>query len=1700
MAGEIDNINFKVIINDKEFDRQLTQMEGAAKQFNTSVSQMLDLSKKLGANTAQMSREQARVSAAQAKAEETVRRESEKTAAARVKGEQQVQREMNRTASAAKINAEREQQASMRTAMMRDRLNKMRQQGNVQLGESSRLLRELSGYAAAYFSVRTVESFVSSLIRVSGEFELQRRTLQAIIGEGDKADGIFNRLQTLAVKSPFSFMDLTSYAKQLSAFSIPVDELYETTKRLADVSAGLGVDMGRIILAYGQIRSASFLRGQEVRQLTEAGIPILENLAKQFEEIEGRAVSVGEVFDKISLREVPFEMVEKVFRDMTSEGGKFYNMQEVQSETLKAKVKNLGDQYDVMLYQIGQAQDGFLKGSVNMIASLMEHWQGIGRTIMSVASGFGAYAGVLAAVAAYRKLLVASDSIEHLRRLISHFGSLTKGVSAYAVAMERAGKTTRAAFAGTVLGIITAIGVGIYQIVRSAGELDRALGRIIDERMSAAENSVSTLGGIVDRLEKAAKGTQDYRDALHDLNAKYGEFLPNLMTEKNSLDEIRLAADGAAEALRNKARASALAAGQEEIDKKYGKGMQRLEKTIVDNLMHADRSLKRQDAQNIFDLFINNLESGGFDNGTVPLTAAVNSYLGTTGLLPANYGATVGAAEAYVRDWKKRNAKRTELEDLLNSGNGRPALTKTEREGYNAMEAYYKERKQAIGRMVLSEDETAEQLKELEKARLRNLILFYGGEDVQLTDGMTVKGVNRPELANRAKADLAALDNRATGRARLVQEALASVGIKKKNSAFGLWADDATDFGNDGYYKLLDEQYKAVLPTIQRARESFVKLVGTDFDSADYAKLDDEGKAAYENMQKLLLRKRAINAIADALGYTIDDSRRARSARTASTAENPQLDALKAEKKEIEDIRQAYDALRPYMNEDNVTMKKVLGGMFPDADAELMSTLDFDAALRRLASEMDRYGEAGRKAGDALRESMTAKSAMDSAQGMVEGYKESADALEKVEEMLEKIRATMSDLYGEDLGLGVNRLVDALRIDNNKIDLEAQKMKDALASGELEYAELHGREAWEKYRDEASAAVDAWVTAEKRANHDVAQDRLKQLGTNFIQKYLKGQGYDISRLDKKSLSELADIIKAIREGLSDDAIAGMIPPEVVSKAETLGISLKEILDLIKAARDTQQEIVDEKAWEKLKNHLSEVASQLESLGDALASFGGMAEGIGAVFSAAGGIIDGIGKFYEVANKIKAGGDLKANMDSFLGGVSMAVNGISSVLSTIGKQIDENRRAQKEWEQTVLETELAYNTLRLDGMDYGESNVFGSDDPLARARHDVQTYEEAADSLLDLYARLEKEGRVQTGMKKVASGRNIANGAAGGALAGAGAGAAYGAAVGGALGAGVLSPVTAGIGALVGGIASLFGAKKSVKVYTSLIDKYGSILDRSEGAGPFDLNPHILADYKKLDDTTKQLVDNWKEIQAKMTEIEDNLKEDIKEWAGDIGTQLKDALVDAFENGDLYSAIDNFHDYVTKVLENLTAQSIFAAVFKDQLDQLQEDLTDSLYHPEKVGYRSWQDILADFGNSLEQGIPKAFDMLEYARNWGERHGYKLFSAGNGSAELSDGIKSITEDTASLLASYINAMRADVSVMRIGQETGWSDVKTILSLMPSPTVWEYVAKIEAHTFDIAQTSAEVAASNASILSELRGVITSEGGQSAVRSLLQ
>lgn len=280
-----------------------------------------------------------------------------------------------------------------------------------ELTKQSRMMREFVNTIKTYAGFYFFRDMFQELVAIRGEFELQQVSLRAIIQDARRADQIFSQIKGLAVISPFQFSDLVGYTKQLAAFQIPVNELYGTMKSLADVSAGLGVDMGRIILAYGQIRSAGVLRGQELRQLTEAGIPALDALRKKLEEVRGVAQTTDDVFNAISTRQIPFEYIREMFTTMTEDGGVFYKMQEIQAASLKGMVSNLADSYKIMMNDIGEANDSVLKGIVGSITDAMNNWRYFSKAIEGVAVGYAALKGLqLARTAMLGKEVVATTN------------------------------------------------------------------------------------------------------------------------------------------------------------------------------------------------------------------------------------------------------------------------------------------------------------------------------------------------------------------------------------------------------------------------------------------------------------------------------------------------------------------------------------------------------------------------------------------------------------------------------------------------------------------------------------------------------------------------------------------------------------------------------------------------------------------------------------------------------------------------------------------------------------------------------------------------------------------------------------------------------------------------------------------------------------------------------------------------------------------------------------------------------------------------------------------------------------------------------------------------------------------------------------------------------------------------------------------
>lgn len=279
-----------------------------------------------------------------------------------------------------------------------DELNTRIRQHNQNIERATAGTKKLNGALATIgrgivsaFSVQAIRGYVNQMIKVRGEMELQQKSLQAILQNKDAANEIWQKTIDLAVRSPFRIKELVTYTKQLAAYRVEADKLYETNKMLADVSAGLGVDMQRLILAFGQVKAANFLRGTELRQFTEAGIPMLDELAKHFNDMNNTALTSADVFEMISKRMVLFEDVEAVFERLTKAGGTFYRMQEIQAETLRGQISNLKDSIDIMLNDMGKANDGTMKFAVKAVKTLVDNYERLVPILKAVATAIALY-------------------------------------------------------------------------------------------------------------------------------------------------------------------------------------------------------------------------------------------------------------------------------------------------------------------------------------------------------------------------------------------------------------------------------------------------------------------------------------------------------------------------------------------------------------------------------------------------------------------------------------------------------------------------------------------------------------------------------------------------------------------------------------------------------------------------------------------------------------------------------------------------------------------------------------------------------------------------------------------------------------------------------------------------------------------------------------------------------------------------------------------------------------------------------------------------------------------------------------------------------------------------------------------------------------------------------------------------------------
>jgi len=535
MAGTIDQLNFEIILDDKKF-KDLVQTDiNLAKQLNTDLTAIFNLKAKLDAATSKEAVNAEKVAEATAK---------------RATQEQKLQTEMAKTAlQQQKVATETE-----RTRQLQEKNTTAVKATNTALTGTSTILRTITQLTGVYFGAMGVRRLLSSLIEITGQFEVQRMALRSMLQDIDGADKIFEDLYRFSSESTYRFSELAKYAKQLAAFNIEQKSLLETTKMLGDVASGVGVSMDRIILAYGHVKSSGFLRGIQLRSFSQNGVPVLDELAKMFSELENRAVSLGEVFDKMTKREIPFEMVEQAFKNMTSEGGKFYQMQEVLAKTLAGQINILKGRWENMLAAWGQANSGVLKETVSTVSNLIANFEEVGRVIKELVAAYGIYTAALISMEIMTNTFVLAN-----HKLLASLVSIGKWIISNPYAILAAA--------------IAAVAYSAYKSATALNEIDKiqiAATNSVQKFNGAVETEIGELDSLYAKLKFAKEGTEEYNAAKLAIEKRFGPYIQQLRAEGQEVSDLATLYDSLATKIREATKERFRESATQDLTKAYG--------------------------------------------------------------------------------------------------------------------------------------------------------------------------------------------------------------------------------------------------------------------------------------------------------------------------------------------------------------------------------------------------------------------------------------------------------------------------------------------------------------------------------------------------------------------------------------------------------------------------------------------------------------------------------------------------------------------------------------------------------------------------------------------------------------------------------------------------------------------------------------------------------------------------------------------------------------------------------------------------------------------------------------------------------------------------------------------------------------------------------------------------------------------------
>lgn len=431
-------------------------------------------------------------------------------------------------------------------------------------------MKKIGAAMAGVFAISKLKEFASQVANVRGEFQQLEIAFTTMLQSKSKADALMGQLIQTAVITPFNMSDVANSAKQLLAYGVEAEKVNETLIRLGDIAAGLSIPINDLAYLYGTTMVQGRMYTADLNQFLGRGIPLTEELAKQF------GVTKNKVKSLVEEGKVGFPEVEKAIIALTDEGGKFGGLMEAQSKSITGQISNIEDAIEQMFNELGKKSEGFISDTLSVVSDVIDQWEKIGKVLLVVISAYGAYKAAVLAVAAAHKIAFILGEVRA-------FISLIKYVHSAKDAMLLFNTVCKANPIGLVIGLVAsaAAAFGLFsQKVTEAAEITNKYGEKAASTLSRLDTLTMTLNGLTE-------GTSTHSKVMADLNEILEEYGIAAVKEGDSIEAVNKKREQAIELIKEEASAKQWVNSLAQGDADYSNALAEAQKKLNEDLQGA---------------------------------------------------------------------------------------------------------------------------------------------------------------------------------------------------------------------------------------------------------------------------------------------------------------------------------------------------------------------------------------------------------------------------------------------------------------------------------------------------------------------------------------------------------------------------------------------------------------------------------------------------------------------------------------------------------------------------------------------------------------------------------------------------------------------------------------------------------------------------------------------------------------------------------------------------------------------------------------------------------------------------------------------------------------------------------------------------------------------------------------------------------